>query len=271
MAVSAAEWQWKQRALPKENGKYDDHKKRNAAYNRKYNEKKTNKFKNLLKEENSKPISEKRLEERLRQQKHREKLCQQCTPNINKQGYSSVQALSHVTNKVRKYLPYSPSKQRAVVRALANSLSMTENIIINCQTRSDSLSMETKQLVTEFYQQDDIRIAPGKHNTVTLITANGKEKLQKSNLYMHIKETYAVFKDKHPNAKIGISKFVSLGPSQVLLSSQVLFNVCTWIYHQNMILSLDAIHKYLPTIPTYNKEFSATCIISPKEELCWLS
>ena len=24
---------------------------------------------------------------------------------------------------------------------------------------------------------------------------------------MHIKETYAVFKDKHPNVKIGISKF----------------------------------------------------------------
>ena len=38
-----------------------------------------------------------------------------------------------------------------------------------------------------------------------------------------------------------------------------------------MILSLDAIHNHLPTIPTYNKEFSATCIISPEEEPCWFS
>ena len=37
-----------------------------------------------------------------------------------------------------------------------------------------------------------------------------------------------------------------------------------------MILSLDAIHNYLPTIPTYNKEFSTTCIISPEEESYWL-
>ena len=38
-----------------------------------------------------------------------------------------------------------------------------------------------------------------------------------------------------------------------------------------MILSFDAIHNYLPTIPTYNKEYSATCIMSPEEESCWFS
>ena len=108
----------------------------------------------LCKEEKPKLISEKRLKERLQQQKHRGKLCQQCTPNINKQRHSSVQALSRATNKFRKYLPYSPSKQRAVVKTLANSLSMTQNIFTNCQTRSDSLSMETKQMVTKFHQWD---------------------------------------------------------------------------------------------------------------------
>ena len=85
---------------------------------------------------------------------------------------------------------------------------------------------------------------------------------------MHIKETYAVCKDKHPNVKIGISKFASLRPSQVLISSQGPSNVCTCIYHQNMILSHDAIHNCLSTIPTYNKKFSVTCIISPEEESC---
>ena len=79
---------------------------------------------------------------------------------------------------------------------------MTENIIINRQTTSDSLSMETKQPVTEFYQRDDIsRVAPEKHDTATVITVNGKEKLQKKHLHMYIKETYAVFKDKHCKTK----------------------------------------------------------------------
>ena len=123
--VSAAKRQQKQRVLLREIGKYDHYKIRNAAYNRKYNKKRKDGFKNLLKEEKSKLMSEKRLKERLQQQKQR-KLCQQYTPNINKHGYSSVQALSHATNKVRKYLPYSPSKQRAVIKTLANSLSVRE-------------------------------------------------------------------------------------------------------------------------------------------------
>ena len=38
-----------------------------------------------------------------------------------------------------------------------------------------------------------------------------------------------------------------------------------------MILSLDAINNHLPTIPTYNKEFSATYIISLEVEQCWFS
>ena len=63
---------------------------------------------------------------------------------MNMQGYSSVQALSHATNKVRMYLPYSPCKQTAVVKTLGNSL-------IDSDSLSDSLSMETKQLVSEFY------------------------------------------------------------------------------------------------------------------------
>ena len=47
--VCTGERQRKWRALLKENGKYNDYKKRNAAYNRKCNEKKKNEFKNLFK------------------------------------------------------------------------------------------------------------------------------------------------------------------------------------------------------------------------------
>ena len=74
---------------------------------------------------------------------------------------------------------------------------MTKNTIINCQTSSDSLSMETKQLVTEFYQEDNIsRIAPGKHDTVTVITVNGKEKLWKRHLHDELMNCFCSMVDR---------------------------------------------------------------------------
>ena len=117
-------------------------------------------------------------------------------------------------------------------------------------------------MVSGFYQRDDItRIAPGKRDTITVPGTNGKEKLQKWHLFMHIKEAYALFKDEYPNVKIGVSKFAMLRPFQALLSSKVTSNICTCIYHQNIFLSLDATHIYLPTIPTYDREFAAACLV----------
>ena len=91
--------------------------------------------------------------------------------------------------------------------------------------------METNKWSLNFTNKTTFsRVAAGKRDTAIVITANGKEKLQKRHLYMHIKETYALFTDKYPNVKIGISKFASLRPSQVFLSSQVPSNVCTYMH-----------------------------------------
>lgn len=66
-------------------------------------------------------------------------------------------------------------------------------------------------MVSEFYQRDNIsRIAAGKQDTVTVPVANGKEKLQKGHLFMHIKEPYVLFKDVYPGVNVGVSKFVML-------------------------------------------------------------
>ena len=54
-----------------------------------------------------------------------------------------------------------------------------------------------------------------------------------------------------------------------MLSSQTLTNVCTCIYHQNTILTLDALHTYMPNIPIYNKDFLSSCLESPDSENCW--
>ena len=44
--------------------------------------------------------------------------------------------------------------------------------------------------------------------------------------------------------------------------------MCTCIYHQNVILALSAMHKYLPEIPLYSKSFAEGCLVS-SDEKCW--
>ena len=44
--------------------------------------------------------------------------------------------------------------------------------------------------------------------------------------------------------------------------------MCTCIYHQNVILALDAMHKYVPEIPLYSKSFAEGCLVS-SDEKCW--
>ena len=112
-------------------------------------------------------------------------------------------------------------------------------------------------------------MAPGKRDVVTNRDQEGKRKLQKRHLYMSIKETYGVFKDENPNVKIGLTKFSTLRPPNVLLSSQTPSNVSTCVYHQNMILALDAIHTHAPGIPVYSTDFSALCVLNPESDLCW--
>ena len=112
-------------------------------------------------------------------------------------------------------------------------------------------------------------MAPGKRDVVTVRTNSGKEKLQKRHMYMTIKEAFGIFKIENPNIKVGLSKFAELHPSNVLLSSQTPSNVCTCVFHQNMLLALEAIHNHISDIPSYTTEFSSSCLLDPESDLCW--
>ena len=128
-----------------------------------------------------------------------------------------------------------------------------------------SLAAETIEAVKNFYTRDDIsRMAPGKRDVVTIKDQEGKKKLQKRHLYMSIKETYMVFKDENPNVKIGLTKFSTLHPPNVLLSSQTPSKVCICVYHQNMLLALDIIHRHVPGIPVYSTVYCThPCMLCP--------
>ena len=111
-------------------------------------------------------------------------------------------------------------------------------------------------------------MAPGKRDAVTIRSDTGKEKVQKRHLYMSIKETWNLFKEENPTTKIGLTKFGYVRPEHVRFSSETPANMCTCIYHQNVVLALSAMHKYLPEIPLYSKSFAEGCLVS-SDEKCW--
>ena len=106
---------------------------------------------------------------------------------------------------------------------------------------------------------------PGKRDVVSVRSDDReKVKVQKRHLYSSLKGTHAIFQTEHPQFRIGISSFVMLQLPQVMLSSQTPFNVCTCIYHQNTILSLDVLHSYIPGIPITAKTYQP-----PDTDICW--
>ena len=58
----------------------------------------------------------------------------------------------------------------------------------------------------------------------------------------NLQELYTAFKEKHPNANTGFSKFCALRPKLcVLAGSKITHFVCVFSAHQNVVLLIDAV------------------------------
>ena len=101
---------------------------------------------------------------------------------------------------------------------------------------------------------DDIsRIGPGKRDFVTFCSGNGGGGggggvCKKDIFTWSIKEIFDFFLTENPNIKIRLTNFGYLHPEHVKFSSETTANVCTCIYHQSIILTLDSIHKHLQEV-----------------------
>ena len=70
------------------------------------------------------------------------------------------------------------------------------------------------------------------------------------NVYQYFKflkpcraEAHSLFIGENPTIIVGKSKFVELRAAEVLLSSKMLHNICGCIYHANIALLLEELHK----------------------------
>ncbi|XP_048590135.1 uncharacterized protein LOC125573598 [Nematostella vectensis] len=104
----------------------------------------------------------------------------------------------------------------------------------------------------------------------TLKHAKPKEKNRNSrkDFFYFLREVPALFLQANPTTKIGLSKFSSLRPPHVLLSSELPRNVCLCQYHENIKLICDCLSKQITEFPSYTGDFVDNFVCSPNSEEC---
>ena len=181
-------------------------------------------------------------------------------------AFKTPQSFGRAHSKVKKALPFSPRKRKAIVIKLACVVGT-----IPGQTTSSNKKLPdaTVTCVNKYFLLDSVsRQAPGMKDYVTVRSGGKKAKLQKRHLTCSLKEKYALFKRDHPTVKISFSKFCSLRPANVLLSSTIPRNVCLCQHHDNVKLLCEAIHKAVPEFPPYSSETVSHFVCSAEEEKC---
>lgn len=130
--------------------------------------------------------------------------------------YKTPQALGNSVSRVKQVLPNSPRKRRAVISKLAKSVDGISSNSPNPHRNGKS----SVKCVQDFFHIDSIsRQAPGRKDYVSVRSEGKKMNLQKRHIMWSLKEVYRLFLKEHPEIKIPLSKFCSLRPVNVLLSS----------------------------------------------------
>ena len=94
---------------------------------------------------------------------------------------------------------------------------------------------ETIVKVKLFYESDSVsRQMPGKKDSVSMLVNGVKQQVQKRLILLTQYEAFLLFKERHPEEKLGFSKFAEARPKNVVLpGSAGTHNVCVCTYHQN--------------------------------------
>lgn len=108
------------------------------------------------------------------------------------------------------------------------------------------LGSDVTAKVHELYHSQEVsREMPGLKDYVSIKRADGiREQKQKCLMLCNLREAYEHFKEKHPEVKIGFSKFAALRPKEcVLPGASGTHSVCVCAKHQNVKLMVAAIEN----------------------------
>ena len=216
----------------------------------------------LSKEELDLHLTSKRLAMRIYRLRKRQNP-ESAESSTSTSAYISPASFGKAKRRVQKALPKSPRKREEVLSHLVSG-----NLKLSLKKKSTDSDEEKRnkvedERVRQFYRKDSIsRVLPGKTDYVTIKTPDGKIKKQKRVMTMTIAEAHKEYLSSSSSCasatgekkSIGKSKFASLRPKEVQLSSCMPHNVCGCRYHNNVILLLEALHRRCPEIPLYSKE-----------------
>ena len=107
----------------------------------------------------------------------------------------------------------------------AKALVAASGILIT-QTQAWSIPFpKNSGLVVNFYENDWLmvvsRLTPGKKDCVSVRRPQGRVKMQKRHILTNLRELHCLFKDRHPEVKVGFSIFAELRVHHIV-SLQVL-------------------------------------------------
>ena len=83
-----------------------------------------------------------------------------------------------------------------------------------------------------------------------------------------LKETFGMFQQEHLHTKIGLSKFCSLRPVNVLFKSSTPREVCLYQYHDNIKMLCVTLSKEIPSFPSYSRSFVDNLVCDSNKEEC---
>jgi hypothetical protein len=118
------------------------------------------------------------------------------------------------------------------------------------QAGNKGLPSETIKLVNDFFLLDSVsRQAPGRRDFVIVRHDGEKKHIQKRHLLWSLRETFAIFQKENPSVQVGLSKFCSLRPINVMLSAEMPRDVCLCQYHENIKMICECLHKEIASFP----------------------
>lgn len=113
------------------------------------------------------------------------------------------------------------------------------------QTEADQSLKKLKKRVHDFYcdeTSDNVRTMTGKQNCVSVGNNEGKKNYEQNMLLLrNTEELYALYQEKYPDDKIGVSSFFMLRPKRCKLAgASGTHSVCICAIHRNFDLLLRA-------------------------------
>lgn len=111
---------------------------------------------------------------------------------------------------------------------------------------STGLQDTTKELVVQFFEDDETsRAMPGKNDCVTIRKEGKRQSVQKRLMMSTLRESYLHFRENNEKVEIGFSSFAKLRPKNCkLLTSSGTHNVCVCTIHENVNLMFHSMKKY---------------------------